>query len=377
MGVVALKKSGLIYRDTFEAVSLDERWEISPNDTSCYELLGNALRLKSGVDPLFAFFSPLTTTEEFVIDLKNLYNPSAKNNLGGLTVFGTAENRLDMEEYYDEAEGTVRSYPWIRLVRSYNAYSAYWSEEGAIWNIEGTDQFDVAAPKVGLYLTGDESMDVEEISIFSSTKIKVTGLIEGSHVELVQAGKVVSSTICRTGMSEAELDVSGVQLPFSGNFVVRLPENNTFTSTEVQEIWGGDEYNFEPNADLYLVDGNGNELPLIENMEKFLGYVQSTAQDYKDYRILIRNNMTSGTIKSVKINITWPDGTPADMKLADLYRDINGEPAVKYAVLDYPSIAAGTATPFWLRVRRITDSMASKGISDVNFGINMISTYIN
>ncbi|WP_339251190.1 hypothetical protein [Paenibacillus sp. FSL P2-0136] len=376
MGVVTLKKSGLIYQDKFDATALDGSWELIPHDPASYELTGGGLRLKSEAAPLFLFFPQLTAENEFVFDLKNEYTPSISGDRGGLTIFGRDADRLDMEEYCDESEGGTKTYPWIRMIRSYYAYSALWSDTGTLWNFEGAEQFDITAPKVGVFLTGMVDMLVQEVRIFRSTKVKITGLVEGSQVDLWQGSTIVSSGICRKGLSELDLDVSGISLPFTGNFVVRLPENNVFSSVENLEIWGGDEYHFEPNADLYLVDDAGEEVPLMENMERFLGYVQSMGQDYKDFRILIRNNMASGTIKNIKINLTWPKGTTADLKLADLYRDINGQPAVKYAVLDYPTIAAGTATPFWLRIYRITDAMASSGISDVQFGINMVSNYI-
>lgn len=140
MGVARLKESGRIYEDAFVSSNLDSKWEVLPNDATRYEAGSGSLVLKHGQDPLYMFYKSLTDMKQFVMDVKNSYNPDTEGCYGGIIVFVDEHNYMEIEEFLDVSLPTplLKTYPWIRLIRDYNYYTAYWSDDGLIWNIIGS-----------------------------------------------------------------------------------------------------------------------------------------------------------------------------------------------------------------------------------------------
>ncbi|WP_426455487.1 hypothetical protein ACP26L_36310 (plasmid) [Paenibacillus sp. S-38] len=381
MGIVALQQRGLIYQDDFSNPQLDNRWELAPNDTTRISLTEAAgvLRVKSGVTPARLFFTPLTDLKEFVLDMRNSFNPAAEGEAGGLIVYSDDSDYMAMEEYFDAAEGTAATYPWVRIKRDHNVYSAYWSGDGNVWNIEGTAGFDAAVPKIGMYLgsTSGAPLDVEEIRIFSSTHITVSNVIAGCKVTLKDgSGQTLSSQVCRYGQTEVKIDASALPQPVQGSFTVELANGQLYESTEVLTIWGGDKYSFEPNVDLYFIDESGVERALSENVEEFLGVMNTGMLNYRNIQMIARNHMTSGIIENVKLRLISYMMTDQYQRLVSLAVDSSGTMGPLSDEIALSAVPAGGEQRFWLQVRRETSAnLTGNPPRDAYFGIDVFSTY--
>lgn len=377
MGVVALKTAGFIFQDSFTDTTLDERWELSPNDTSRISLLAvpGSLRLIEGAEPLHLFLSELTGISKFVLDVKNVFNPTTAPDIGGLRVFKNEEETILFEEYYDAVEGVVNTYPWLRLVREGNTYFGYWSDDGVVWSMEGTDSFSGNAQAIGAFLAGGSSipMDLESVRVMKSTKIRVENLLEGFKVELLNTSDVVVRTkVCRAGNTTIDLDSTGLTLPFSGKFRVTLPGDLELQSEEVLTIWGGDEYIFQPNVDLYYLDAEDVEHPLQENVEEFIGYLNSAGVMFSHIKMIARNNFETIAFDTISVTVAQYHGTNQYL-LTSVAPDVAGSPGVFTDSVDIASLAVSSSQPFWLKVNREVNETVMT--SEVYFGLDVVSTY--
>ncbi len=373
---MVLKQKGLIYEDDFTNISLDASWEVNPNDLSRYSLteVGGSLRLKHGVDPVYLFFTPLTNIPQFVFDMKNIYNPTIDGDVGGLVVYADTMDYISLEEYYDAVLGVTKTYPWLRLVREYNIYQAYWSEDGYTWNFIGTQQIDREAPKIGCFLRGTEGepLDIDYIRICSSIYFTVSNLVEGTRVDLLDTNNnILETRVCPKGSTRVVFNLVKHGIPFPCKFQITTVNGDIFIDDTVYTVWGGDEYAFKPSPlDLYYINAQGMEVKIDPGLEEFLGYLNSGGYLYKDIKMLAKNSMMHGEVSNITVKvISYKD--PDDYLLVQVANDVNGIPDQFGEQINLPNIGAGGTAIFWLRVNRPSDETGS----EIYFGLDVGSAY--
>ncbi|MFF2480266.1 hypothetical protein [Paenibacillus sp. NPDC058071] len=368
MGVVSLLKQGLIYEDTFAASPLDGRWEVLPNDSTRLEL-ANGLKLKHGASPMFLFFEPLTAIKQFVLDIQNDYNPTEDGDVGGIAVYSDEQDYIFLEEYFNSAQGISQTYPWLRLIRDYNTYSAYWSEDGRDWKLIGIQEFDRLSPKIGLFLQGDsgEELLVNRMRVIQSTKVEVGGLVPGAVVKLKDAvGTEIQSRTCKTSESNVRFDMTHLPLPFEGILSITDGSGQTY-STSPLSIWGGDSYRFEMTLDLYFIDESGSEKLLSKYAEEFLGAVNNGA--FAERQLVLRGE---GSFEDVFVELEAHNGTDHFSRLVELAPDTNGS-AGNYGSSVLIGDVADEAR-LWVKLSRENDP--AKFTTDIFFGLIVYSKFI-
>ncbi|WFR60392.1 hypothetical protein P9222_17405 [Paenibacillus amylolyticus] len=377
MGVARLKESGRIYEDAFASASLDSKWEVLPNDATRYEAGSGSLVLKHGQDPLYMFYKPLTDMKQFVMDVKNNYNPDTEGCYGGIIVLVDEHNYMEIEEFLDVSLPTplLKTYPWIRLIRDYNYYTAYWSDDGVMWNIIGSVEL-VGAPKIGLYLKGegDHPMHVQYIRINKGTSIAVDNLTKGTVVDLIdQNGAVLESRVCRPEETAVHFNMDPYAYPFEGNFGIRLPDGNRFQAIDSIKLYRGDLMYFEVTPDLYYKESNPEtgedfDVLLYPNTDRFLGYLTAGGSATQEVRMFAKNPMISGDFKDVTFALT--SGTDK----VHIAPDVEGVPgSFSYSITAF-TILPGASYRFWLRMER--EESQDRYASQVKFSLQMYSTYI-
>lgn len=377
MGVTRLKESGRIYEDAFVSSNLDSKWEVLPNDATRYQAGSGSLVLKHGQDPLYMFYKPLTDMKQFVMDVKNSYNPDTEGCYGGIIVFVDEHNYMEIEEFLDVSLPTplLKTYPWIRLIRDYNYYTAYWSDDGLIWNIIGSVEL-AGAPQIGLYLKGEgeHPMHVQYIRINKGTSIAVDNLTKGTVVDLIdQSGVVLESRVCRSEETVVHFNMDPYPYPFEGNFGIRLPDGNRFQAMDSIKLYKGDLMYFEVTPDLYYKESNPEtgedfDVLLYPNTDRFLGYLTAGGSATQEVRMFAKNPMISGDFKNVTFALT--SGTDK----VQIAPDVDGIPgSFSYSITAF-TILPGASYRFWLRMER--EESQDRYASQVKFSLQMYSTYI-
>ncbi|WP_427051999.1 hypothetical protein [Paenibacillus sp. TC-CSREp1] len=377
MGVARLKESGKIYEDSFTSHSLDANWEVLPGDDSRYETGQGHLTLKHGSDPIYMFYKPLTVLKQFVMDVKNNYNPETEGCYGGVVVFIDEHNFMEIEEFLDTSLPTplLKSYPWIRLMREYNYYSAYWSDDGLVWHIIGSVEL-AGAPKIGLYLKGegDHPMIVEQVRINRSTSVYLDNLTSGTQVELLDSnGIVLESRVCRSSATEVQFNMDTYPYPFDGSFRVKLVDGNQYLAQGSMKLYKGDLMLFEVTPDMYYKEINAEtgeefDVLLYPNTDRFLGYLTTGGSRVQEVRMYARNPMASGEFRDVTFKLT------NGMDKVQIAPDVDGMPgAFSYSVTAF-KILPGELYSFWLRMER--EESQDRYTSQVKFSLQMYSTYV-
>jgi hypothetical protein len=373
MGIVTRKSSGFIYEDDFTLNGLDDRWEVSPNDLSRITLSNSKLTLLHGDTPVYVFFNPLSSIKNFVLDVKNNYNPTILEDLGGLIVFGDENYFINVEEYYDAVKGITNAYQWLRLIRQDRLYTAYWSNDGVEWNIIGSQSLELEQPKIGIYLLGEEGqpLEVEYVRVFTSTRIVVENLQGGAVVDLIKNDNtVIDSKTCRSNSSRVIFDSYDYDYPINGKFSI-TNGNNTIMPIEFFDIWRGDIYKYELSVDLYYEKEESNFIKLNEDIEQFLGHINTSGADYKDVRFMAKPSLVSGTVKMR--GRTAQHITNQYINLVKLSLDDNGTPVNftnEIPLTDVPN----TGLIFWVRLFRNT-FIVTRLDSEVYFGLEIESIF--
>ncbi|MGA4519186.1 hypothetical protein ACPA0F_18170 [Solibacillus silvestris] len=369
MALVTKKESGFIYQDDFSA-GINSRWEVSPNIPSRLQYDGTKLNLKHGTTTLYLFLKELTNAKEFVLDLKNTYNPTTVQDVGGITAYVGSKDFVALDEYFDAATGTVEAYPWIRLIRDYNNYSAYWSDNGTEWNYIGSNSLNSDIPKVGFFLEGTsgEDLGIELARTFKSTKVKLDNLQGGTKVSLVnEAGEELASRVCREQDNKVVFDVGDLPVPINAKFVIDTGVD-VLDSGRFYEIYGGDEYSFEVTPDL-IFEKDGETYYLDNGIEEFVGYVTQD-QLHSDARITVKNPL-QGTFTDVRISLVQHGGTDHWTRLVDVAKD--APTPVWGNQVSFSTISSGTEQIMWARLQRETD--LTKYTPSVYFGLKVSANY--
>lgn len=323
------------------------------------------------------FYKPLTDMKQFVMDVKNNYNPDTEGCYGGVIVLVDEHNYMEIEEFLDVSLPTplLKTYPWIRLIRDYNYYTAYWSDDGVFWNIIGSVEL-VGAPKIGLYLKGegDHPMYVQYIRINKGTSIAIDNLTKGTVVDLIdQNGVVLESRVCRSEETVVHFNMDPYPYPFEGNFGIRLPDGNRFQAMDSIKLYKGDLMYFEVTPDLYYKESNPEtgedfDVLLYPNTDRFLGYLTAGGSATQEVRMFAKNPMISGDFKNVTFALT--SGTDK----VQIAPDVEGVPgSFSYSITAF-TILPGASYRFWLRMER--EESQDRYASQVKFSLQMYSTYI-
>lgn len=365
MSVVTKIKSGFIYETDFSTLST--KWEVSNIKRI---KLDNGLHIESGETPFYMYFNQLTTEKQFVLDVKNVYNPTAVDEIGGIIVFADEDSFIALEEYYDEEKGVVNTYPWLRLVRDYNVYSGYWSNDGKRWELVGTHDFGELSPKIGLFLKGkEENMLVEYIRIFRSPYITIYNSPPRSEIQLVGQDSVLKSMVCPVHYPKVVFPISSYGVPFDGKFRWK-PEEGQYVETEfLRDLWGGDEFKFQISLDLYYQEGE--EFKRVEtNEEEFLGNINTFNEEdlYKRKIVMKVKNPHNYQFYNISISVDKYKNFEDYSGYVGISIDKDGEFMQK--------INLGVVEPFsekyfWLEIKRATE--VDTGISEVYFSLKVNS----
>lgn len=379
MGVITLLESGFLYRDDFTDQGLSPVWDILPYDLSRVDKKADKVLIKHGEEPIHIILSMLTNENECILDVNNTYVPSHSVDVGGIIVRGSSDESLTAEEYYDPDTNSVHSYPWVRIVRSFNNYSAYWSNDGCEWNLIGSSYFDNPSPKIGIYLGGELGSDYEllEVRAYKRTNITIGNLTPGMAVNIIDTdGTIMRSTKCLKLRDTVEINVSDLPMPFNGRFQFVMTDNSVFNDDTVYSIYGGDKYQFNVTPVIHFeytdpISGTKEFKPLVPNIEEFMGYFGATHGITARVRMKITNPY-AGTFKDTSIAVVkhLTDYHDSHVFIAN---DISGSMGTTAKSIIVKSVTPSSEVYFWIQMER--GDIATQYSSQLTFGLDVITKF--
>ncbi|MCR8843922.1 hypothetical protein NQ117_09500 [Paenibacillus sp. SC116] len=378
MSILALKKKGYLFSDNFDKNTLDPAWELEPNQASRYTLdpVKGTIHLLHGTPSnLYLWLKQLTTEKQFVLDVRQGFIPQDVNHDAGIIVHDHQDNHL-LLRVFQEGNVTSLSYPWLRIERDYNTYYAYHSQDGVQWSVVGAESFDDTAPLIGLYVNGAQGpgMEIEEVRVYLSRSVIVTGLTEGTKVELLdKAGIPLAVRVCTYGQASVAFDLSLYGMEVEGAVSIVLPQAQQPIVEKVRTIQAGDVYTLQVLPDMYMTDTQGQEHLLDEHLQNFLGYMSTGSQTYREAQIVVKNPL-SGSFSGLKIQTADYKQTGQYRRLIQIAPDNNGVPGIYGTTVSMSGkLAAGGTYKYWIRLEREMDPNLATG--EVFFGLDMQAVY--
>lgn len=370
MSVVSKLRSGFIYESYFD--DIDSCWEIS--DLNRVSVNGG-LHIECGDTPVYLYFNQLSNEKQFVLDVKNVYNPTKGGETGGIIVYIDEDNFISLEEYYDEEKGVANVYPWLRLIRDYNVYSGYWSVDGKNWVLIGTHDFGGLTPKIGLFLDGTtENMLIEYVRIFRSPYVTVINPPPRTSLQLVGIDGVMKQTLVPVHYPKVAFPISSLGIPLEAKFRWVISEEEIVETDYFRNMWGGDEFKFQISLDLYYKDGEAFK-QVDSNEEEFLGYINSGGTDLEGLRnrdILMRlNNSHDYIFRNVSVTALPYKGDYDISRFVSMSLDKESLDTGTLAI-DLGDIPPLTEKYFWVRICRAEEY--ETGIAEIYFSLDISSS---
>lgn len=391
MSIVQKVSSGLVYYDNFQGGFLNPLWNIVPTTTvtsgTRYSLtdIPGALRLKCDDLPTYGFLQSLSDNTDFVLDIRNNYQPINQGDQAGLLVYSSESDSISVDQYYDGE--TATQYPYLRLIRTFNDYEAYASLDGTIWQALGRQTYWNSSPQIGVYLQAglsqstpatpidSQPMDLYEVKVYNGTKVTVTNLVAGMVVELVDTnGNRLAWGNCLTGKSYAEIDVSSLPMPFLAGVNIYGSDGSKMTSNLSSPItfWGGDTYKFSISPDVYWLEENSSVDKLDEDTETFLGYINGGSSTYSYRKLMVQNN-TTGTFSNLNLALQEYNNTNDYLTMASIALDDGtGNPETFTDTLSVPTLESGQSFVLWVKIMRDNSGIPK---DQAFFQVQIESTY--
>lgn len=379
MGVITLLESGFLYSDNFTDTGLSPVWDILPYDLSRVDKKDDRLVLKHGKEPIHVILSMLTNENECILDIKNSYVPTNGVDVGGIIVRGSSTESITVEEFYDPNTNETHSYPWVRIVRSFNNYSAYWSDDGSEWNLLGSSYFGNLTPKIGVYLGGDLGSDYElmEVRAFKRTNISVSNLTPGMVVNIVdENGDLLRSTKCLKLRDTVEINVADLPMPFKGRFQFAMQDGSLFDDDTFHDIYGGDKYQFNITPVMYYehTDPLTNITafkPLVPNIEEFMGYFGETHGITARVRMKVANPY-AGTFKDTTVSVV-EYLTEYHLNHVYLANDVGGNMGTTTKSLLIKTLNPNSESDFWIQMER--GDITLQSANQLTFGLDVTTKF--
>lgn len=269
---------GNFFVDDFNESSLDQRWTVSPSLPSRYSLEERPgyLRIKHAESPTY-ILTNIPAENTLMFDIKNDYKPIISTDIGGIVVFKTLADRVELVEYYDPILDVSRNYLYVRMFKDGDVYDGYGSQDGVIWELIGSARVEDAS-KIGLVLNGDTSplsvnCDIDYVSMYRDRYLYVENLQENMTVNLFDENNVLKQTYkIPANESVARLDMFTLPIPFNGYIQTLSPAGIFVEQTPTQLLYPGDEFQYiismnvkyQRKKTVLVDDGFGNTIPKTE-----------------------------------------------------------------------------------------------------------------
>lgn len=379
MGVITRLESGFLFSDNFTDTGLSNEWDLFPYDLTRVEKKTDSVVLKHGTEPLHMILTMLTNEDECVLDVKNSYIPTVEGDVGGIVVIGATDERVCLEEYFDTSSNQAYSYPWVRLVKSFNNYSAYWSEDGSGWNLIGSSYLGSLSPKIGIFIGGENGSDyeVQEVFAYKSSRIRVSNLSPGMEVNIHdEQGALVRSVKCLQFRDFVDINVSDLSMPFNGTFSFNMPDGTSFEDDTLYSICGGDKFTFNITPVLYyehtdVLTGVKSFKQLLPNIEEFMGYFGANHGITARVRMKMVNPY-AGTFKDTTLKVVQYLTNYHEHNVY-LGEDVNGSMGNPTKALIVQSLGIGEEYDFWVQMER--GNIALQSANQLTFGINVVTRF--
>ena len=369
--------SGNIFLDNFDSVNLDKRWTASPSLDSRYSLVERPgyLRIKHADTPTY-ILTDIPNTEQLMFEIKNDYKPVVSTDIGGIVVFKTIDDRVELVEYYDPVIDVSRNYLYVRMYKNGDVYDGYGSQDGITWELIGSARIEDAA-KIGLVLNGAVSplsvpLDVDSVSAYRDRFLYVENLQPGMKAQLIDKDNdLVKEYVVDSSESVARFDMFALPLPFEGYIKLYTPTNSLLFKTPTQMLYPGDEFQYIINLKVKFQrriitlkdDGNGVMIPKSE----FISDTDFVLDDVVNIGGMESNTM-EGLVTVENLDDMDIVGLEAYVELftnayathkVQLARDEYGSPS-NYQDKVIISIPAKSSVSFWMKVTATNIQTISK-----------------
>lgn len=371
MSILKRVQSGLFFEDTYRTRALGDNYTLSPSDFTRVSLTERQgfLRLKHGEEPLFLFIDDLENLNEYVVEFHNLYNPTSVGDEGGVIVYKNDTEKLELVEYFDEVKGVAMTYPYIRLHRNGDIYSAFYSNDGEEWEYLGSETFSGKGAKVGFFLYGSEGqdLDIDYIKVYKSPNVVIQGVPKNYNVKLFDGeGQLVSNN--RATKDHANIFLKMLDIPFPDDFTIQITDDSgeLVGQTELSHCELGDEYRFQYALDVHVIREEGDFQAKIET-KNYLGNVENHEGDmYLERLIRVHNPFETYAFRNVQVEpVKYEDEGYLGVVLA---RDLDGVKSSFVTKLSLGDILPKKNVYMWIRAYR-----GDVEVTDLNFQLNFTS----
>lgn len=338
-------KAGKILYDNFATAGI-ENWLISPEDLSRYSLTERPgyLRLKHGTPDIY-LLRPLPA-DDFIFEAEFDYKPTVTGDTGGVTLYTSPEERVDIQIYYDATIDATKTYSRCRIVKTGNTYSLY-SFAGS-WELVGTT--DASPLMIGVVLSGADSVDYKPFDIsqlkISGRQITVIGLDPGMKVELYDSNNILVAS-ATAALDVAIVDDPTIELGFTGYIKVYDAANTLLLTSDPVEIWPGDVFQYHHLSALSITsDGSALSLTGDNNFGKL------TSGKLEKKLALVNNSDTVFTNVTISV-VQYDTATGWQMVTLALPDESNPNlPGTYSSKITIPTVQACSSYDFWLKIDR-------------------------
>ena len=359
--------SGNVFIDNFDEANLDSRWTISPSLDSRYSLVERPgyLRMKHAESSTY-ILTNIPAMDTIMFDIKNDYKPAVSTDIGGIVVFKTLSDRVELVEYYDPVLDVSRNYLYVRMFKSGDVYDGYGSQDGVVWELIGSVRVEDAA-KIGLVLNGEvsplsENFDIDYVSMYKDRFLYVENLQENMIANLYDKNNVLQQTYTvPTDGSIAKFDMFSLPIPFEGYIQLLSPASIFIEQTESQLLYPGDEFQymismtvkFQRKRIVLVTDDSGNTIPttVLEDDVDFMldGLSNIGRMDDSTLEGLITvTNLDNADISNIEAYIELYTDSYASHTVK-LSKDDMGTPLNYQDVVAF-TVSALSSYSFWIRI---------------------------
>lgn len=358
--------SGNVFTDNFEKATLGKRWTVSPSLSARYSLeeRPSYLRIKHAETPTY-ILTDLPLESNLMFQIKNDYQPEISTDIGGIIVFKTLDDRVELVEYFDELMGLSRNYLYVRMYKNKDVFDGYGSQDGIKWELIGSARIEDAT-KIGLVLNGEphhlaRSLDVDYVSMYTDRFLYVTNLSKDWVVEMYSAGhERMARVVAEDDTGIVNIDMFSIPLPFTGYIKLSTPTGLQLYQTDTLTLDPGDEYQYSFDISvrfqrkrISVVEGlYGDMFPredVLEDIEFVLNgitHIGSVDDSVMTGKVIV-TNLDDYDIRNLQVSIESFDYAYSN-HIIDLAKDDNGEPG-NYQRSIIINVPAGGETEFWLR----------------------------
>lgn len=255
MAEIIKASSGLLFKEEFKG-NISLLWDLNPNFPDRVAQNGDSISLLPGAKRV-ELLVPIPLQSGYVMQSRITYHPTQEVEKAGITFKSVTDSQIDLEICGDDALTCTNA---KLTVDEYGILSARTTKNGHDWNYHGNTKL-TNMNHLGFYIaenTMNDEFMIHDCIMYKTNFVTINNFDRTTYIKLFDSAgnEITDSFIIKKYNSKLVIDCTDMIFPLN-DITINVYDRTTddlIHQGVLNDIYGGDTYEYNYNVDFYIND---------------------------------------------------------------------------------------------------------------------------